>query len=79
MVQRQIAEFHQDEVGDWVAVLACGHSRHMRHHPPGRTALGSSHLKDARATSLARSIARCAMQKGNLNVSHAERWTWPFR
>jgi hypothetical protein len=33
-VKRQITEFHQDEVGDWVAVLACGHSRHMRHHPP---------------------------------------------
>jgi hypothetical protein len=40
-VKRKITEFHQDEVGDWVAVLACGHSRHMRHHhPPGRTALG---------------------------------------
>jgi hypothetical protein len=33
-VKRQITAFHQDEVGDWVAVLACGHSRHMRHHPP---------------------------------------------
>ena len=33
-MRRQIAEFHQDEAGDWVAVLACGHSRHMRHHPP---------------------------------------------
>jgi Protein of unknown function (DUF3565) len=33
-VKRRIVRFHPDEVGDWVAVLACGHSRHMRHHPP---------------------------------------------
>jgi hypothetical protein len=29
-----IAAFHQDEHGDWVADLACGHSQHMRHRPP---------------------------------------------
>jgi tellurite methyltransferase len=33
-VQRKIVGFHQDNVGDWVAVLACGHGRHMRHKPP---------------------------------------------
>ena len=33
-MKRQIVGFHQDEVGDWVAVLACGHRRHMRHRPP---------------------------------------------
>jgi hypothetical protein len=31
---RQIVAFHQDEVGDGVAALACGHGRHMRHKPP---------------------------------------------
>jgi hypothetical protein len=31
---RQIVECHPDEVGDWVAILACGHGRHMRHKPP---------------------------------------------
>lgn len=29
-----IIGFHQDEVGDWVARLACGHQRHVRHNPP---------------------------------------------
>lgn len=30
----QIVGFHQDEVGDWVATLSCGHTRHIRHEPP---------------------------------------------
>ena len=29
-----IVGFHQDEAGDWVAELACGHGQHMRHKPP---------------------------------------------
>jgi tellurite methyltransferase len=29
-----IVGFHQDDVGDWVAELACGHGQHMRHMPP---------------------------------------------
>jgi uncharacterized protein DUF3565 len=29
-----IVGFHQDERGDWVAELACGHERHVRHDPP---------------------------------------------
>src|SRR5262245_45153595 len=29
-----IRGFHQDEDGDWVADLACGHSQHVRHRPP---------------------------------------------
>ena len=29
-----IAGFHQDEAGDWVAELSCGHTQHMRHRPP---------------------------------------------
>jgi hypothetical protein len=31
---RKIVAFHQDEHGDWVADLACGHTRHVRHRPP---------------------------------------------
>lgn len=26
--------FHQDEEGDWVARLECGHTQHVRHRPP---------------------------------------------
>jgi hypothetical protein len=30
---RRIVGFHQDELGDWVAELSCGHSQHVRHRP----------------------------------------------
>lgn len=33
-IKRAITGFHQDEHGDWVADLECGHSQHMRHRPP---------------------------------------------
>lgn len=33
MMQR-IVGFHQDEHGDWIADLACGHGQHVRHQPP---------------------------------------------
>ncbi len=33
-VQRTIRGFHQDEQGDWVAELDCGHTQHVRHAPP---------------------------------------------
>ena len=33
-MRRRIVGFHQDEVGDWVAELECGHSQHVRHDPP---------------------------------------------
>ncbi len=34
MVQRAIVGYESDEVGDWVALLACGHRQHVRHRPP---------------------------------------------
>lgn len=33
-MKQPIVGFHQDEVGDWVADLACGHTQHVRHNPP---------------------------------------------
>ena len=33
-MKQAIVGFHQDEEGDWVARLACGHNQHVRHHPP---------------------------------------------
>ncbi|WP_447977490.1 DUF3565 domain-containing protein [Candidatus Nitrospira bockiana] len=33
-MQQPIVGFHQDEHGDWVADLACGHGQHVRHQPP---------------------------------------------
>jgi hypothetical protein len=33
-MMRKIVGFHQDQVGDWVADLECGHTQHVRHHPP---------------------------------------------
>jgi hypothetical protein len=32
--ERKIVGFHQDDLGDWVADLECGHSQHVRHNPP---------------------------------------------
>ncbi len=33
-MKRKIIDFHQDEKGDWVADLECGHGQHVRHDPP---------------------------------------------
>jgi hypothetical protein len=33
-MQRAITGYHQDEHGDWVAELTCGHAQHVRHKPP---------------------------------------------
>jgi hypothetical protein len=33
-VQRAIVGYHQDEQGDWIAELDCGHRQHVRHRPP---------------------------------------------
>lgn len=33
-MERAIVGYHQDEEGAWVAELACGHQRHVRHEPP---------------------------------------------
>ncbi len=34
MAKQPIIGFHQDELGDWTANLACGHTQHVRHNPP---------------------------------------------
>jgi tellurite resistance-related uncharacterized protein len=33
-MERSIVGFHRDAASDWVADLACGHGRHVRHTPP---------------------------------------------
>ncbi len=33
-MERAIVGFEQDELGDWRAILACGHRQHVRHNPP---------------------------------------------
>lgn len=33
-IPRRILAFHQDDLGDWVADLECGHGQHVRHDPP---------------------------------------------
>ena len=33
-MKRKIVGYHQDEKGDWVAELICGHGYHLRHEPP---------------------------------------------
>ena len=36
-MKQVIVGYHQDEEGDWVADLACGHGQHVRHQPPMTT------------------------------------------
>ena len=38
VVEREIEGFVKDELGDWVALLACLHRQHVRHNPPFRSA-----------------------------------------
>jgi hypothetical protein len=33
-MNQPIIGYHLDDVGDWVADLACGHGQHVRHQPP---------------------------------------------
>ena len=33
-MDRIITGYHQDDDGDWIAELACGHNQHVRHRPP---------------------------------------------
>ncbi len=33
-MKQEIVSYDQDEVGDWRAILACGHRQHVRHNPP---------------------------------------------
>ena len=33
-MKHKITGYYQDELGDWVARLACGHGQHVRHNPP---------------------------------------------
>lgn len=33
-MKRAIVGFEQDELGDWRAILSCGHRQHVRHNPP---------------------------------------------
>jgi hypothetical protein len=33
-MQRAMVGFEQDEHGDWVVLLECGHRQHVRHRPP---------------------------------------------
>jgi hypothetical protein len=53
-VQRAIVGYHQDEHGDWVAELACGHQRHVRHQPPfqQRPWVVEAHSRDERLGTL---------------------------
>ena len=37
-VSRTIVGFVADELGDWAALLDCGHRQHVRHRPPFRVA-----------------------------------------
>ena len=33
-MRQAITGFYQDAAGDWIAMLACGHTQHVRNRPP---------------------------------------------
>ena len=33
-MDRRILSFRQDDEGEWIAELECGHTQHVRHDPP---------------------------------------------
>jgi len=33
-LKQKIVAFEKDEEDDWMALLSCGHTRHVRHNPP---------------------------------------------
>ncbi|MDH5600209.1 MAG: DUF3565 domain-containing protein [Gammaproteobacteria bacterium] len=33
-MKQRIVSFDKDEHDDWLAILSCGHTRHVRHKPP---------------------------------------------
>jgi hypothetical protein len=33
-MKQKITSFYRDEANHWTAMLACGHSQHVRHDPP---------------------------------------------
>lgn len=53
-MNRRIRAFSRDEDGAWRAHLDCGHSRHLRHHPPqaSRPWVETPEGRDARLDSL---------------------------
>lgn len=58
---RRVLGFRRDEAGDWMAVLECGHTRHVRHRPPWRGrvwVLSEEGRRDMLSTVLG--CARCA-------------------
>ncbi|MCX5747155.1 MAG: DUF3565 domain-containing protein [Proteobacteria bacterium] len=60
-MQRPIDGFHQDERGDWIAELRCGHGR----HEPWMQAA------DGRATQLGAALACPPCERFELPVGHA--------
>ncbi len=69
-----ITGFHQDETGDWVAELACGHTQHVRHRPPWELRPWVT-TEDGRRAHLGVRLAckLCA----SLNQSLDQRQAWP--
>jgi len=63
-MQRGIIGFHQDQEGDWVADLACGHTQHVRHRPPWTNHPWVEHV-DGRAAHLGKPL-ECVVCEGVL-------------
>ena len=70
--------FEQDEVGDWVAWLECGHRQHVRHQPPWQErCLGPHAPRGARDAGPAhRSQCRACAEEGNVDTAGGDPACW---
>ena len=66
---RRITGFRQDDEGQWIAELECGHTVHVRHDPPWqvRPWVRDESSRQARLGSVLECV-RCSVERG---VGHA--------
>ncbi len=62
-MEQAIIGYHQDELKDWVAELACGHYQHVRHNPPWINRVWVT-TKQGRASKLGEKLACKKCQEG---------------
>lgn len=68
-IERPITGFQQDEAGDWIAELGCGHDQHVRHKPPFwvNTWIGTA---EGRAAHLGRALPCVLCARFELPAGH---------
>ena len=73
VIKRGIIAYRQDDGGDWVAILFCGHSQHVRHDPPWQNRAWTQ-TQEGRDAMLGYQLGcrLCFAAKGGLTEKHAK-------